>query len=131
MIRNVNGLDSEAVQAAVAEAVTPCGRPTLVCCKTIIGFGAPKLAGTHDVHGAALGGREWRRARRSGLDLSAVRSPGGHPRCLGCAGRRRRAAGASGSPGSPPTLPRSRPRAEFTPRVSGALPADARQRRMR
>ena len=58
VIRNVDGLDSEAVEAAVAEAVTPCGRPTLVCCKTIIGFGAPKLAGTHQSHGAALGASE-------------------------------------------------------------------------
>jgi transketolase len=46
------------VEAAVAEAVTPCGRPTLVCCKTIIGYGAPKLAGTHQSHGAALGASE-------------------------------------------------------------------------
>ena len=58
VIRNVDGLDSEAVEAAVAEAVTPCGRPTLVCCKTIIGYGAPKLAGTHQSHGAALGAAE-------------------------------------------------------------------------
>ncbi|HEY1412427.1 MAG TPA: transketolase, partial [Rhodopila sp.] len=58
VIPNVDGLDSEAVEAAVAEAVTPCGRPTLVCCKTIIGYGAPKLAGTHQSHGAALGASE-------------------------------------------------------------------------
>ncbi|WP_254073291.1 transketolase [Acidisphaera sp. S103] len=58
VIRNVDGLDSEAVEVAVAEAVTPCGRPTLVCCKTIIGYGAPKLAGTHQSHGAALGATE-------------------------------------------------------------------------
>jgi transketolase len=58
VIRDVNGLDSESIEAAVAEAVTPCGRPTLVCCKTVIGFGAPKLAGTHESHGAPLGATE-------------------------------------------------------------------------
>ncbi|MEA2769960.1 MAG: transketolase [Acetobacteraceae bacterium] len=58
VIRDVDGLDTESVEAAVAEAVTPCGRPTLVCCKTVIGFGAPRLAGTHDSHGAPLGATE-------------------------------------------------------------------------
>ena len=56
MIRNVGGLDGEAIAAAVAEALTQYGRPTLVCCKTVIGYGAPKLAGTHAAHGAPLGG---------------------------------------------------------------------------
>jgi transketolase len=63
VIRDVDGLDNAAVAAAVAEAVTPCGRPTLVCCKTIIGYGAPKLAGTHDAHGQALGATEVAGAR--------------------------------------------------------------------
>jgi len=58
VIRDVDGQDNAAVAAAMAEAVTPCGRPTLVCCKTVIGYGAPKLAGTHDVHGAAMGAAE-------------------------------------------------------------------------
>ncbi len=58
VIPNVNGLDSEALEAAVAEALTPCGKPTLICCKTVIGFGAPKLQGTHDAHGAPLGATE-------------------------------------------------------------------------
>jgi transketolase len=58
VIPNVNGLDNESLAAAVAEAVTPCGRPTLVCCKTVIGFGAPHAAGTHESHGAALGAAE-------------------------------------------------------------------------
>ena len=58
VLRDVDGMDNAAVAAAVAEAVTPCGRPTLICCKTVIGFGAPKLAGTHDSHGAPLGAAE-------------------------------------------------------------------------
>ena len=47
-----------AVRAAKAQAVLPDGKPTLICCKTVIGFGSPNKAGTHDVHGAALGAAE-------------------------------------------------------------------------
>jgi transketolase len=67
VIPNVNGLDSESVEAALQEALTPCGRPTLICCKTIIGFGAPHAAGTHESHGAALGATEVA-ATRAALD---------------------------------------------------------------
>ncbi|HUJ52741.1 MAG TPA: transketolase, partial [Steroidobacteraceae bacterium] len=58
VIRDVDGHDSRAVEAALAAARQACGRPTLVCCKTIIGRGSPGKAGTHDVHGAALGAAE-------------------------------------------------------------------------
>ena len=58
VIRDVDGHDAEALDAAIAEAVQPCGRPMLVCCKTVIGHGSPAKAGTHDVHGAPLGAAE-------------------------------------------------------------------------
>jgi len=58
VITGVDGHDSEAVAAAVAEAKNPAGKPTLVMCRTVIGWGAPKLAGTHDSHGAPLGATE-------------------------------------------------------------------------
>ena len=58
VIRDVDGHDAAALDAAIAEALTPEGKPTLVCCKTVIGWGAPKMAGTHDVHGAPLGADE-------------------------------------------------------------------------
>jgi transketolase len=54
---NPAALDA-AVRAAKAQAVLPTGKPTLICCKTIIGLGSPNKAGTHDVHGAALGAAE-------------------------------------------------------------------------
>jgi len=57
VIRGVDGHDAEAVDRAVREA-TAAGRPTLVCCRTVIGKGAPNKAGTHDVHGAPLGAQE-------------------------------------------------------------------------
>jgi transketolase len=58
VIRAVDGHDTLAIEAALAEACEHDGRPTLVCCKTIIGKGSPNKAGTHDVHGAALGAAE-------------------------------------------------------------------------
>ena len=58
VIRAVDGHDTAALDRALAEAVTDVGRPTLVCCKTVIGHGSPSKAGTHDVHGAPLGAAE-------------------------------------------------------------------------
>jgi transketolase len=58
VIRNVDGHDADAVEAAIREAKTPNGKPTLICTKTTIGWGSPNKAGTHDVHGAALGAAE-------------------------------------------------------------------------
>jgi transketolase len=57
VIRAVDGHDVEAVDAAIAQA-KQSDRPTLICCKTVIGKGSPNKAGTHDVHGAALGDKE-------------------------------------------------------------------------
>jgi transketolase len=57
VIRNVDGHNVDAVDAAIAQA-KQADRPTLICCKTIIGKGSPNKAGTHDVHGAALGDKE-------------------------------------------------------------------------
>ncbi len=62
VIPNVDGHDPAAVEAALLEArhqsELPHGKPTLICCKTVIGQGSPNKAGTHDVHGAALGAAE-------------------------------------------------------------------------
>jgi transketolase len=62
VIPAVDGHDPQAVHAAIeaakAQAQQANGRPTLICCKTVIGMGSPNKAGTHDVHGAALGAAE-------------------------------------------------------------------------
>ena len=62
VIPKVDGHDPAAVDAALraarAQAARPDGRPTLICCQTVIGQGSPGKAGTHDVHGAALGADE-------------------------------------------------------------------------
>jgi transketolase len=58
----VDGHDPQAVElaliAAKEQARRPDGKPTLICCQTVIGQGSPNKAGTHDVHGAALGAAE-------------------------------------------------------------------------
>ena len=57
VIRAVDGHDVTAIDNAIAQAKAS-DRPTLICCRTIIGKGAPNKAGGHDVHGAPLGGAE-------------------------------------------------------------------------
>ncbi len=62
VISQVDGHDPAAIDRAInearAQAQRPDGKPTLICCKTVIGQGSPNKAGTHDVHGAALGAAE-------------------------------------------------------------------------
>jgi len=58
VIANVNGHDPQALQAAIAAAKAGKQRPTLICCKTVIGAGSPNKAGSHEVHGAPLGDAE-------------------------------------------------------------------------
>jgi len=55
VIADVDGHDSDAIKAAIDQAQTETGKPTLICCKTIIGFGSPNKQGKEDCHGAALG----------------------------------------------------------------------------
>jgi transketolase len=63
VIRDVDGHDVAAVDAAIRDAKVARGKPTLVCCKTVIGRGAPTKAGTAEAHGAALGAAEITAAR--------------------------------------------------------------------
>jgi transketolase len=63
VIPKVDGLDGEAVAAAIRVAKAEQERPTLICCKTIIGYGAPHKQGTAEAHGEALGPAEVAAAR--------------------------------------------------------------------
>ncbi|MBH3087408.1 transketolase, partial [Serratia marcescens] len=58
VVRNVDGHNPDAIKAAIGEARKVTDKPSLLMCKTVIGFGSPNKAGTHDVHGAALGAAE-------------------------------------------------------------------------
>ncbi len=58
VIRGVDGHDPEAIKRAVRKARRETGKPSLICCRTVIGFGSPAKAGTKSVHGEALGAAE-------------------------------------------------------------------------
>ncbi|WP_329742448.1 transketolase [Dyella sp. A6] len=63
VIRDVDGHDPDKIKAAIAAAKAETGKPSLVMCKTIIGFGSPNKEGTEACHGAALGKSEVAAAR--------------------------------------------------------------------
>jgi transketolase len=65
VVPNVDGHDSQAIRRAIDAARAETERPSLICCKTIIGFGAPNVQGTAATHGAALGPAEAAAARKS------------------------------------------------------------------
>jgi transketolase len=65
VIPDVDGHDPVAIEAAIREAKAQHERPSLICCKTIIGYGAPNKQGTEATHGAALGAAEVAAARQS------------------------------------------------------------------
>lgn len=55
VLANVDGHDADAIKQAIEQARANTEQPTLICCKTVIGFGSPNKQGTSGVHGAALG----------------------------------------------------------------------------
>lgn len=63
VVLNVNGHDTEAIEAALVDAKAETTKPSLICCKTVIGMGAPNKAGSHKAHGEALGQAEVAAAR--------------------------------------------------------------------
>ena len=65
VVPNVNGHDPDALLAAIQAARAETSRPSLICCKTIIGWGAPNKQGTAATHGEALGADEVAAARKT------------------------------------------------------------------
>ena len=65
VLRNVDGHDVNAVNAAIEASKKTGDKPSLICCKTVIGKGSPNKAGSHDSHGAALGEKEVAATRRN------------------------------------------------------------------
>jgi len=62
---SVDGHDSAAIAAAIVEAKSVTDKPSMICCKTVIGFGSPNKEGTHDCHGAPLGDDEIAATRKA------------------------------------------------------------------
>jgi transketolase len=118
VIRNVDGHDFAAIDAALTAAAEDVGKPTLICARTIIGKGSPNKAGGHDVHGAPLGAAEVAAVREA---LNWPHAPFVVPdearapldaRERGAAAQREWEAVLAGHPRA----------AEFTRRVRGELP---------
>src|SRR5229473_3611091 len=129
VIRDVDGHDAEAIDAAIRQALAPGNKPTLVCCKTVIGWGAPKLAGTHDAHGAPLGADEaaatraalgWRFA---GFDIPADLRRQWDARAAGATAQERWEHRFAAYAAEYPDLA-----AEFRRRIAGDLPAGFAER---
>ncbi|MDN3653554.1 transketolase [Thalassotalea ponticola] len=64
VIESVDGHNSEAINQAIVEAKTITDKPTLIICKTVIGFGSPNKSGSHDCHGSPLGDDEIAASRK-------------------------------------------------------------------
>jgi transketolase len=65
VIRSVDGHDATEIQQAIDTARAETSRPSLICCRTIIGYGSPNKQGTEATHGAALGVEEVAAARQA------------------------------------------------------------------
>ncbi len=65
VVRDVDGHNPDAIAKAIREAKSINDKPTMICCKTTIGFGAPNLCGSHDCHGAPLGADELKATREN------------------------------------------------------------------
>jgi transketolase len=116
---------ADSIEAAIRIARTPTGRPTLICCKTMIGFGSPNKGGTHDVHGAPLGSEEIANTRRqlewpfAAFEVPADVRAGWNARVRGEAAEYAWEANFAAYRAAYPELA-----AEFERRMRGELPAD-------
>ncbi|HRP24929.1 MAG TPA: transketolase [Thauera sp.] len=125
VIRDVQGHDPVAIEAAIQQAKANTTQPTLICCKTIIGAGAPNKQDSHDVHGAPLGAAEIEAARAHiGWNHAPFHIPADvyaawDARTKGASLEAQWNAGFAAYRAAHPELA-----AEFERRMAGALPAD-------
>jgi len=125
VVANVDGHDADAIKKATEEAIAASDKPSLICCKTVIGKGAPNKEGGHHVHGEALGADEIAATRKNlGWDYEPFVIPeeiyaGWDAKEAGSAAEsawnEKFAAYAAAFPAEA---------AEFTRRMNGDLPAD-------
>ena len=125
VIRNVNGHDPEEIAQAIRTAKAETERPTLICCKTTIGFGSPNKAGKESAHGAPLGKEELAATRQAlGWNYGPFEIP--QPIYAGWdareAGQQREAAWDTLFETYQAAFPELA--AEFSRRMRGELPAD-------
>ena len=129
VVRDVDGHDAEAIARALHEARAVNDKPSLICAKTVIGFGAPNLCGSHDCHGAPLGDAEIAAAREN---LEWPHAPFEVPEAVRSAwDAHERGATAEAEWNARFDAYRTahpQPAAELERRLSGALPADWAER---
>ena len=128
VVPQVDGHDADAVAAAIRAARAETARPSMICCRTVIGWGAPHKQGTQEAHGEALGAEEVAATRRA---IGWPHGPFEIPAELRCAWDQRSRGAAAESAwrelldryrGAYPDLA-----AELERRLGGGLPADWRQ----
>ena len=125
VVRHVDGHDAAAIKAAIAQATAQSSKPTLICCKTIIGFGAPHKQGKEESHGSALGKDEVAAARdqldwrHAPFEIPAEIYGGWDHKAKGAADEQAWHDAFAAYAAVHPELA-----AEFTRRLSGTLPAD-------
>ena len=125
VVRGVDGHDPDAIDTAIREALADADRPSLLCCKTVIGFGAPTKAGKASAHGAPLGDEEIAGAREAlGWSHAPFEVPGDI--YAGWDARQRGAARRGEWQARLEAWSAEYPReaAEFDRRMAGALPGD-------
>ncbi|WP_273009814.1 transketolase family protein, partial [Spongiibacter tropicus] len=125
VIPAVDGHDSDAITAAIEAARAETGKPTLICCKTVIGMGSPNKAGKEECHGAPLGDEEIALTREAlGWNYGSFEIPDDiyaewSARDSGAAAEQAWNEKFEAYAGAHPELA-----AEFKRRVGGELPAD-------
>lgn len=125
VIAGVDGHDADAVAAAIKQAQATTDKPTLICCKTIIGYGSPNKSGSHDCHGAPLGdaeiaaSREFLQWPHAPFDIPADIMSAWDARTAGAAKQQAWQAKFAAYQAAYPELA-----AELSRRLSGELPAN-------
>jgi transketolase len=124
VVRDVQGHDPVEIEAALKAAQAETGRPSLICCKTIIGAGAPNKQDSHDCHGAPLGAAEIEATRAHIGWPHGLRDPRRRLRRLGRQGQGRRREAEWNARFAAYAAEFPELAAEFTRRMAGDLPAD-------
>jgi len=125
VIADVDGHDSSSIAAAIDKAVAEPDRPSLICCKTVIGFGAPNKQGTASTHGAPLGDEEIAATRKElGWDSPPFKIPADIAQAWNGEARGLAAEQAWQKTFSDYEAKYPEMAAEFTRRMSRELPAD-------
>ncbi|NND44168.1 MAG: transketolase [Xanthomonadales bacterium] len=125
VIREVDGHDPTEIEQAIQTARAESSRPTLICCRTIIGFGAPNKQGTEATHGAPLGEDEVAAARKElGWDHPPFEVPEDLYADWDAKGRGAEAEQAWRDRFAAYRADHPEPAAEFERRMNGALPDD-------